>query len=161
MEGKNYTLSCGSYFSSTISRLIKSANVLASYAACRKHAYHILVEKVCKRHRYQGNITKDRIWRCALHSTSTSWNFCEYGDEPLISWKLRNYQLHSVFCAMEFFGPNIIQVIKSRIIIWVQHAAHMVEKRGAYKVLVGKPEGKRPLGRPRHRWENNSKKNLQ
>jgi len=70
---------------------------------------------------------------------STSWSFCEYGDEPLVSWKLSNCQLCSVFCAMEFFGPNIFQVIKWRGIIWVGHTAHMVEMRGAYKVLVGKP----------------------
>jgi len=52
-------------------------------------------------------------------------------------------------------------VIKSRIIIWVEHTAHMVERRGAYKVLVGKPEGQRPRGRPRHTQGNNIKINLQ
>jgi len=63
---------------------------------------------------------------------------------------------------MEFFGQNIILVIKSRIIIiWVGHTAHMVERRGAYKVLVGKPEGQRPYGRPRHIWGDNIKMNLQ
>jgi hypothetical protein len=52
-------------------------------------------------------------------------------------------------------------VIKSRIIIWVGHTAHMVERRRAYKVLVAQPEGERPLGRPRHTWGNNIKMNLQ
>ena len=45
--------------------------------------------------------------------------------------------------------------------IWAGHVAHMGERRGLYRVLVGKPEGKRPLGRPRHRWEDNIKMDLQ
>jgi len=44
---------------------------------------------------------------------------------------------------------------------WAGHVARMGEKRGVYRVLVGKPEGKRPLGRPRHRWEDNIKMDLQ
>jgi len=44
---------------------------------------------------------------------------------------------------------------------WAQHVTHMTESRNAYRVLVGKPEGKRPLVRPRHRWENNIKMDLQ
>jgi len=44
---------------------------------------------------------------------------------------------------------------------WVGHVAHMGERRGVYRILVGKPEGRRPLGRPRHRWENNIKMGLQ
>jgi hypothetical protein len=52
---------------------------------------------------------------------------------------------------------NIILVIKSRTIRWAWYIARMEEKIGPYRVLVGKPEGKRPLGRPRRRWENNIK----
>jgi hypothetical protein len=48
-------------------------------------------------------------------------------------------------------------VIKSRRKRWAGHVARVVEGRGVFRVLVGKPEGKRPLGRPRHRWENNIK----
>jgi len=44
---------------------------------------------------------------------------------------------------------------------WARHAARIGEMRGVYRVLVGKPEGKKPFGRPRHRWENNIKMNLQ
>ena len=44
---------------------------------------------------------------------------------------------------------------------WAGHVAHKGERRGVYKILVGEPEGKRPLGRPRHRWEDNSKMDLQ
>jgi hypothetical protein len=51
--------------------------------------------------------------------------------------------------------PNIVRVIKSRRMRWAGHVASMGEGRGAYRVLVGRPEGKRPLGRPRRRWEDN------
>jgi hypothetical protein len=51
--------------------------------------------------------------------------------------------------------PNIVRVIKSRRMRWVGHVALMGEERGVYRVLVGKPDGKRPLGRPRCRWEDN------
>jgi hypothetical protein len=59
------------------------------------------------------------------------------------------YDLHSL--------PNIIRVIKSRKMRWTGHLARMGERRAAYRVLVGKPEGKRPLGRRRPRWEDNIK----
>ena len=51
-----------------------------------------------------------------------------------------------------YSSPNIVRVIKSRRMRWVGQVARMGERRGLHKVLVGKPEGKRPLGRPRHRW---------
>jgi hypothetical protein len=54
----------------------------------------------------------------------------------------------------------IVRVIKSRIIRWAGHVARMGEGRGVYRVSVGRPEGKRPLGRPRRRWENNIKLDL-
>ena len=52
-------------------------------------------------------------------------------------------------------------MIKSGRMIWAGHVARMGERRGVYRVLVGKPEGKRPLGRPRRRWEENIKLDLQ
>ena len=58
-------------------------------------------------------------------------------------------------------SPNIMRVIKSRIMRWVGHVARMGEERCVYRVLVGKPEGKRLLGRPRRRWEDNIKTDLQ
>ena len=57
--------------------------------------------------------------------------------------------------------PNTVRVIKSRRIRWAGHVARMGEERRAYRVLVGKPEGKRPLGRPRRRWVDNIRMDLQ
>jgi len=53
--------------------------------------------------------------------------------------------------------PNIVWVVKSRRMRWAGHVARMGKGRGVYRVLVGKPEGKRPMGRPRRRWEDNNK----
>jgi len=60
-----------------------------------------------------------------------------------------------------YSSPNIIWVIKSRRMRWTGHVAHMGERAGAFRVLVGKPEEKSPLERPRHRWEDNIKTDLQ
>jgi hypothetical protein len=64
--------------------------------------------------------------------------------------KLHNDELHSLYSS-----PNIVRVIKSRRMRWAGHVACMGEGRCVYRVLVGRPEGKRPLGRPRRRWDNN------
>jgi hypothetical protein len=72
------------------------------------------------------------------------------------SWrKLHNDEFHNLYSS-----PNIIRVIKSRRMRWAGHVARMEEGRGVYRVLLGRPEGKRPLGRPRRRWEDNIKRNL-
>jgi len=60
-----------------------------------------------------------------------------------------------------YSSPNIVRVIKSRRMRWAGHVARMGEERGAYRVLVGKSEGKRPLGRPRRRWVDNVRMDLQ
>ena len=62
--------------------------------------------------------------------------------------RLLNEKLHSLYRI-----PNIVRVIKSRRLIWAGHVARMEESRNAFKMLTGKPTGKRPLGRPRRRWE--------
>jgi hypothetical protein len=59
-----------------------------------------------------------------------------------------------------YSSPSIIRVIILRRMKWAEHVPRMEERRGVYKVVVGKPEGKRPLGRPRHRWEDNIKMDL-
>ena len=61
----------------------------------------------------------------------------------------------------KLYAKYIVRVIKSRRMRWVGHVAHMGEGRGVYRVLVGKPEGKTPLGRPRRRWEDNIRMDLQ
>ena len=60
-----------------------------------------------------------------------------------------------------YSSPNIVRVMKSRRMRWAGHVARMGEERGAYRVLEGKPEGKRPLGRPRRRWVDNIRMDLQ
>jgi len=70
--------------------------------------------------------------------------------------KLHDNELNDLYCS-----PNSVRVIKLRRMRWTGHVASMGERRSAYKVLVGKPEGKRPLGRPRRRWESNIKMDLQ
>ena len=78
-------------------------------------------------------------------------------DEVMGEWrKLCNEKLNDLYSS-----PNISQVIKSRRLKWAEHVACMGERRGTYRVFMGKPEGKRPLGRPRRRWENNIKIDLQ
>ena len=68
-----------------------------------------------------------------------------------------NFVLLVVFCS----APNIVWLIKSRIMRWAGHVARMSEERGVYRVLLGKPEGSRPLGRPRRRWVDNIRTDLQ
>ncbi|KAJ4440501.1 hypothetical protein ANN_08642 [Periplaneta americana] len=77
-------------------------------------------------------------------------------DEVTGEWrKLHSAELHALYSS-----PDIIRNIKSRRLRWAGHVAHMGESRNAYRVLVGRPEGKRPLGRPRRRWEDNIKMDL-
>jgi hypothetical protein len=77
-------------------------------------------------------------------------------DEVTGEWRrLHNKELYALYSS-----PNIIRVMKSRTLRWAGHVARMGERRGAYRALVGKPEGRRPLGRPRRRWEDNIKMDL-
>ena len=69
---------------------------------------------------------------------------------------MHNEELNDLYCS-----PNIVRVIKSRRMRWAGHVARMGEERGVYRVLVGKPEGKGPLGRPRRRWVDNIRMDLQ
>jgi hypothetical protein len=78
-------------------------------------------------------------------------------DEVTGEWRrLHNEELNDLYSSL-----NSIRVIKSRRMRWAGHVARMGEGRGAYRILVGTPEGRRPLGRPRRRWEDNIKMNLQ
>jgi hypothetical protein len=78
-------------------------------------------------------------------------------DEVTWEWRrLHNEELNDLYSS-----PNIIWVIKWRRMRWTGHVARMEEKRGAYRILVGRHEGRRPLGRPRRRWEDIIKRDLQ
>jgi hypothetical protein len=77
-------------------------------------------------------------------------------DEVTGEWRrLHNKELYALYSS-----PNIIRVTKSRRLRWAGLVARMGERRGAYRALVGKSEGRRPLGRPRRRWEDNIKMDL-
>ena len=78
-------------------------------------------------------------------------------DDVTGEWRrLNNEELNDLYSS-----PDNVQVIKSRRMRWAGHVACMGEERGVYRVLVGKPEGKRPLGRPRRRWVDNIRMDLQ
>ena len=78
-------------------------------------------------------------------------------DKVTGEWrKLHNEELSDLYSL-----PNVVWVVKSRGMRWEGHVARMGEGRGVHRVLVGKPEGKRPLGKPRRRWEDNIKTDLQ
>jgi len=78
-------------------------------------------------------------------------------DEVTGKWR----RLHNEELSDLYSSPNIVRVIKSRRMRWAGHVGRMGEERGAYRVLVGKPEGKRPLGRHRRSWVDNIRMDLQ
>jgi hypothetical protein len=84
-----------------------------------------------------------RIFGPKRHEVMGEWRKLHYGE------------LHNLYSS-----PDMIRQIKSRRMRWAGHVARMGEGRKVYSVLVGKPEGKRPLGRPRRRWENGIKMDL-
>jgi hypothetical protein len=83
------------------------------------------------------------------------WIFVPKREEDGSWRKLNNDELRSLYSS-----PNIVTVIKSRTMRWAGHVARMEEGRSVYRVLVGRPEGKRPLGRPRRKWEDYIKMDL-
>jgi hypothetical protein len=101
---------------------------------------------LCKEHRLR--VFENRVLRRI---------FGPKRDEVTGEWrKLHNEELHDLYSS-----PTIVRVIKSIRMRWAGNLARMGERRGVYRVLVWKPEGKRPLGRPRHRWEDNIKMDYQ
>ncbi|KAJ4426503.1 hypothetical protein ANN_27317 [Periplaneta americana] len=109
------------------------------------------------------NLAQDRdLWRAYVRAAMNLRNkvlrkiFGAKRDEVTGEWrKLHNTELHALYSS-----PDIIRNLKSRRLRWAGHVARMGESRNAYRVLVGRPEGKRPLGRPRRRWEDNIKMDL-
>ena len=95
-----------------------------------------------------GKIGRGLIWCNSLECLR---------DEVTGEWrKLHNEELNDLYSL-----PNIVWVVKSSRMRWAGHVARMGEDRGVHRVLVGKPKGKRPLGRPRRRWEDNIKMDRQ
>ena len=97
-------------------------------------------------------------WNCVVSDGSicSLWLFWPR-DKVTGEWRrLRNEELNDLHSS-----PNILRVIKSRRMRWAGHVAHMGEERGVYRFLVGKPEGRRPLGRPRLKWVDNIRMDLQ
>ena len=76
-------------------------------------------------------------------------------DDVTGEWRKLHNELRDLYSL-----PNIVRVVKLRRMRWAGHVARMGEGKGVYRVLVGKPEEKRPLGRPRRRWEDNIKMDL-
>ena len=92
---------------------------------------------------------------CRVNLTSTDQGLLKIASYSCY-YEALNEELNDLYSS-----PNIVGVIKSRRMRWARHVARMGEERGAYRVLVGKPEGKRPLGRPRRRWMDNIRMDLQ
>ncbi|KAJ4450075.1 hypothetical protein ANN_01482 [Periplaneta americana] len=106
---------------------------------------------------WMDSYLRDRQQCVSLDNQFSQWKiFGAKWDEVTGEWrKLHNAELHALYSS-----PDIIRNIKSRRLRWAWHVALMGESRNAYRVLVGRPEGKRPLGRPRRRWEDNIKMDL-
>ena len=95
-------------------------------------------------------------WGC-FENTVLRRIFGPRRDEVTGEWRrLHNEELNNLYSS-----PSIVRVIKSRRMRWAGHVARMGEERGVYRVLVGKPEGKRPLGRPKRIWVDNIRMDLQ
>ena len=107
--------------------------------------------------RYTKHVLPILIRECIEENRVLRRVFGPKRDEVTGKWrKLHNEELSDLYSL-----PNIVRVVKSRRMRWAGHVAHVGEGRGVHRVLVGKPEGKRPLGRPRCRWEDNIKMDLQ
>jgi hypothetical protein len=100
---------------------------------------------------------KGRAYKLRLFDNRVLRRICgPKRDEVTGEWrKLHNEELHILYSS-----PNIIRQIKSRRMRWAGHVASMVEERNVYRVLMGKPEEKRQLGRPRRRWDDGIRKDL-
>jgi len=104
-----------------------------------------------------GGSVNVKLWFLVVYVLVLRRIFGPRRDEVTGEWRrLHNEELNDLYSS-----PNIVRVIKSRRMRWAGHVARMGEKRGVYRVLVGKPEEKRPLGRPRRRWVDNIRMDLQ
>jgi len=108
----------------------------------------------CKDGRVSVNVN---LWFLVVYVLVLRRIFGPRRDEVTGEWRrLHNEELNDLYCS-----PNTVRVIKSRRMRWAGHVACMGEERGVYRVLVGKQERRRPLGRPRRRWVDNIRMDLQ
>jgi hypothetical protein len=102
-------------------------------------------------------VTDKAFWGCLAVGCWERRIFGSRRDEVTGEWrKLHSEELNGLYCS-----PNVVRVTKWRRMRWAVHVERMGERRGVYRVVVGKSEGKWPLGRPRHRWEDKNKMDLQ
>jgi hypothetical protein len=97
------------------------------------------------------------VWHPALRQTQKQGQYRQ-SQQFRILFKLKYINL---YVSAVYSSPNIIRVIKSRRMRWAENVACMGKERGAYRILVERPEGRRPLRRPRRRWECSIKMDLQ
>ena len=116
-----------------------------------------LLSKYVKIKMYRTIILPVVLYGCETRSLTLREERRPKRDGVTGEWR----QIHNEGLNDLYSSPNTIRVIKSRRMRWVGLVARVGERRGVYRVLVGKLEGKRPLGRPRRRWEVNIKTNLQ
>ena len=156
---------------------IRCLNVHRSVSIITEHAishdtqlqYHACSTN--KQHGWRHSNIKHLLLYCMGQlMLGATWIFKKYRNQfkilgtKRVTWiKLHNVdpRLHNEELNDLYSSPNIVRVIKSRRMRWAGHVARMGEERGVYRVLVGKQEGKRPLGRPRRRWVDNIRTDLQ
>ena len=113
------------------------------------HSKTIKEETVCSLKSNSHNLNQGRGIRCVC---STLFFFVSIRQELFLNWSSHHAAVHKI--KLDLYSlPNIVRVVKLRRMRWAGHVARMGEDRGVHRVLMGKPEGKRPLGRPRRRWE--------
>jgi hypothetical protein len=142
-------LNCGNAYYRSVQNLLSSRLVSKNIKIrIYKTIILLMVLYVCKtwsltlREEHRLRVFENRVLRRI---------FGPKRDEVTVEWrKLHNEELHDLYSS-----PSIIRIIKSRRMRWAVHVARIREKRNAYKLLVRKPEGKRPLGRQRRRWVDN------
>ena len=117
--------------------------IILSVALCRCETWSLILREERKLSMFENMVLR-RI-------------FVPRRDEVTGEWR----RLHKEVLNDLYSSPNIVRVIKWRRMRWAGHVARMGEERGVYRVLVGKPEGRRPLGRPRRRWVHNIRMDLQ
>jgi len=176
----NIQLISGAIFSATIVLKLKKKkyvrkSILRSGNACYHSALNLLSSRLLSKNLkikiYRSIILPVVLYGCETWSLTLREErklrvlenmvlrriFGPRRDEVTGEWRrMHNEGLNDLYCS-----PNFARVIKSRRMRWAGHVARMGEERGVYRVLVGKPEGRRPMGRPRRRWVDNIRMDLQ